>query len=241
MVYRLRIAAGLERCRRCSTPDQLTFAHLVPNIDGGRLSFGNVTIMCRSCNWSDGPRLVTDAVSLQAEERAAPRERQWTRIARRRARQLGLLGRFGKLRATDIPLREVLGIDEQPADEPELHWTPQQQERVAVVRADHEARRADWSAAASERAAERQLNEQGAALHGVTCGGPLAPQRAVLVEPVLSVLRARHPGSIHWTELATAVGIDPDTLEGSHVRAVLRVLNRRGLAEPIEQEWRCVS
>ncbi len=83
-VYRARILAGLEVCRRCGNRDHLecplTFDHIVAVSLGGAGDISNVTILCVTCNHlKDQQRW--DQRSLKAEEDVAPPDRQWSKLA----------------------------------------------------------------------------------------------------------------------------------------------------------------
>jgi 5-methylcytosine-specific restriction endonuclease McrA len=78
IAYSERIAAGLEPCRHCGSHTDLTFAHLIPHIRGGRLRLDNVTILCGPCNREQNTEEWPHLISLRAEEDAAPPERKWS-------------------------------------------------------------------------------------------------------------------------------------------------------------------
>lgn len=82
-VYRERIDCGLERCRHCGTREGLTFDHIVPWGDGGRLKFANATILCGPCNRLKGADTCS-CLSLFHEEAGRPLDQQWVRLARLR-------------------------------------------------------------------------------------------------------------------------------------------------------------
>lgn len=92
-VYRARMDEGLEPCRRCGTREDLTFDHIIPFAEGGRLRFDNATILCQACNrWKlDKP---WRAKSLEQEERDAPPERRWRDLQNERQQTEPVLVRF---------------------------------------------------------------------------------------------------------------------------------------------------
>lgn len=124
-VYRERIRAGLEYCRECGyVGTDLTFDHLVPVADGGRLTFDNVTILGRPDNVRKGSDRWPHLRSLQHEEGLAVPERQWVRLAREQrkaeadaanqARQ-----QLSPERAALMPVIEMLLAQRRPDA---VHW-----------------------------------------------------------------------------------------------------------------------
>jgi 5-methylcytosine-specific restriction endonuclease McrA len=65
--YRKRIADGLEYCRRCGSKDDLIFGHKIPSVLGGTYAKHNIVIMCKSCDYLNGRRIL-NLPSLAEEE-----------------------------------------------------------------------------------------------------------------------------------------------------------------------------
>ena len=84
--YRLRMQAGLERCRHCGADASLTLAHLVPHADGGPFTPWNVTILCSPCNVKQDREVWSHLIALAKEEELAPPESRWAEIASRVSR-----------------------------------------------------------------------------------------------------------------------------------------------------------
>lgn len=53
-LLRARMNSGLETCRRCDRSANLTFAHLVAAVNGGRFVRSNLTILCSDCQHEQG-------------------------------------------------------------------------------------------------------------------------------------------------------------------------------------------
>lgn len=82
-VYRARMDAGFERCRKCGYTHSLTFDHIIPASLGGTLAFTNATILCRWCNDKKADAIWSGIKSLAAEEAAGT---PWSAIANALAR-----------------------------------------------------------------------------------------------------------------------------------------------------------
>lgn len=49
------------RCSYCTSPDDLTFDHLIPRSKGGRTTWDNIVTACAPCNLRKGGRLAKEA------------------------------------------------------------------------------------------------------------------------------------------------------------------------------------
>lgn len=109
-VYRARMRAGIERCRRCGrhAPEVvLAFGHIVPHAHGGRYELDNVTILCVHCEKCQGGAVqIADLPSLAAEEALAHPSRRWGAIAE----QVRFGGRTWNHFLVRVDLAQRLGV-----------------------------------------------------------------------------------------------------------------------------------
>lgn len=125
LVYRARIRDGLEYCRECGyRGTDLTFDHLVPVADGGRLTFDNATILGQPDNVRKGAARWPHLRSLAEEEELAIPGRQWVRLAREQRKAEADAANAARQqlspeRAALIPVVEMLLAQRRPDA---MHW-----------------------------------------------------------------------------------------------------------------------